>query len=116
VIAITPTAGAPIAQARADIRVARAALRQRTYDERVYRHLSRLIDLACERVERVNLEGGTVCPAPVRDLVAQLDLLAGRMPSAPATPREAHERLLELSSVLLGRPLGGLEFDAEAER
>jgi hypothetical protein len=105
-----------IAQAYADIVAAHVADRRRTYGERLYRHLSRIIDLACEQVEQVNLTGGGSCPTAVGDLVAQLDVLAGQPAPTPATSYEAHERLLDLSSVLLGRPVGDLVYDAEAER
>lgn len=88
--------------------------RGRTYPDRLYRCISRQIDRACEEVERVNLDGGNLCPPEVNAFVVQLQRQAGEPEAPPRTTMQAHDELFRLSSVLLGRPGGDLECDIEA--
>jgi len=88
---------------------------KRTYPERLYRLISRQIDQACDQVELANLAGGMECPADVARFVEQLQRQAGEEPVAPRTTTKAHDELFRLSSVLLGRPEGDLDFDREDE-
>jgi hypothetical protein len=56
-------------------------------------------------MEGINLAGGGACPVEVSDLVVELRRLADEVsPSRPRSAREAHDELLRLSSVVLGRP------------
>jgi hypothetical protein len=95
---------------------AERVVQERQFPEREYRRVSRLIDQACERVERVNLAGGRDCPADVSTFVAQLQRQADEPVRRPRTSIEAHDELFRLSCVLLGRPDDDLEIDQEAER
>jgi hypothetical protein len=96
----------------ADIDRVQLAERRRTYPERLHRRVSSAIDRACDQVERVNLAGGGECPSAVGTVIAQLQRLAGEEIVRPTTSGEAHEELLRLSTVLLGRS----EADVEVER
>jgi hypothetical protein len=105
----------PIDTASAAIRRAAAAERERTYPVRVYRLVSSAIDDACDLVELVNLAGGGPCPDTVSVLICELQALADRPIVRPSSSREAHEELLRLSSLLLGRPVD-LEAVPAADR
>ena len=104
-----------IDRAHADIATARSQRWERVYPERLYRHISRQIDRACDAVERTNLDGGVLCPAEVRTFVMQLQRQAGEPAGSPHTTTQAHDELFRLSSVLLGRPAGNLDFDVEGK-
>ncbi len=104
-----------IDRAHADIASAHWQGWERLYPERLYRYISRQIDQACDAVEHVNLDGGVLCPAEVRTFVMQLQRQAGEPPAPPHTTMQAHDELFRLSSVLLGRPAGDLDFDVEDE-
>ena len=106
----------PVADARAAVRRAERVERQRTYPDRLYRHLSDQIDAACEQVEMVNLNGGLDCPTEVAVFVQQLQLQAGEPVDRPCTSVQAHDQLMRLSCVLLGRPEGDLDYDVAASR
>ena len=107
-------ATASIAGTFADMVRAELAERERTYPDRLFRSVSRAIDNACDQVELVNLAGGGPCPQRVSSLLAQLQTMAGEPVSGPLTSIEAHDELMRLSCVLLGRPDGDLDYDIEA--
>ena len=107
---------APVADARAAVRRGERAQRERTYPDRLYRRLSDLIDAACDQVELVNLSGGFDCSAEVAVFVQQLQHQAGVPIDRPSTSIQAHDELMRLSCVLLGRPEVDLICDREADR
>ena len=104
-----------IERAHADIAGARLQGSERTCPDRLYRHISRQIDQACDAVERTNLDGGVLCPAEVKTFVMQLQHQAGEPAAPPHTTMQAHDELFRLSSVLLGRPEADLDCDLEDE-
>ncbi len=104
-----------VERAHGDITSARLHASERTHPGRLYRCISRQIDQACEAVERTNLDGGVLCPAEVKTFVMQLQRRAGEPAAPPHTTVQAHDELFRLSSVLLGRPAGDLEFDVQDE-
>ncbi len=104
-----------VGRAHADMASAQLHERDRMYPDRLYRYISRQIDQACEAVERTNLDGGVLCPTEVKTFVMQLQRQAGEPAAPPHTTMQAHDELFRLSSVLLGRPAGDLEFDVEDE-
>jgi hypothetical protein len=104
---------APIAETQRATLVSIRGERARSYPLRLCRLLSRRIDQACERVERVNRDGGGPCPESVRTLIGYLQLQAGEPVNRPYGSAEAHSELFRLSSVLLGRPV---EVEEEVDR
>jgi hypothetical protein len=106
---------APIIDTFNAVASAERAEHERTYPDRLYQLLSRQIDQACDEVERVNLAGGGPCPDEVGRFVEQLQRQAGGPTDRPRTSAQAHDELFRLSSVLLGRPEGELDFDREDE-
>jgi hypothetical protein len=105
---------APIAEAVEDAMQTNHAASERAYPDRLYRLLSRQIDQACDRVELVNLGGGSACPDDVARFVGYLQQQAGELVVSPRTSTQAHDELMRLSCVLLGRPEGDLDIDIEA--